>query len=77
MLESGRFDATGSSHNVGAMTDSLTLECPHCGESFTIALDVSEGSAEFIVDCEVCCAPMTVAVRIKGGEIEGVDVAGA
>ena len=62
---------------MGTMTDSLTLECPHCGESFSIALDVSEGSAEFIVDCEVCCAPMTVAVRINDGEIEGVAVAEA
>ena len=62
---------------LGVMTDSLTLECPHCGESFSIALDVSEGSAEFIVDCEVCCAPMTVAVRINDGEVERVDVSAA
>ena len=59
------------------MTDSLSLECPHCGETFTLALDVSEGSAEFIADCEVCCAPMTVAVRIVDGEIERVDVSAA
>jgi len=37
-------------------------------------LDVSEGSAEFVVDCEVCCRPMTVMVRITDGEIEGLDV---
>ena len=57
------------------MHDSISIECPHCGESFSLALDVSEGSAEFIVDCEVCCRPMTVAVRITdGGEIEGIEV---
>ena len=56
------------------MHDSISIECPHCGESFSLALDVSEGSAEFIVDCEVCCRPMTVAVRIHEGEIEGLDV---
>jgi len=56
------------------MNDTLSLECPHCGESFSIAFDVSEGSAEFIVDCEVCCRPMTVAVRVRDGEIEGLDV---
>lgn len=59
------------------MTDALTLSCPHCGESFSIAFDVSEGSAEFIVDCEVCCAPMTVTVRVVEGEIESLDVAEA
>ncbi len=63
------------SHSAAAtMTDSITIECPHCGETFSLALDVSEGSAEFIVDCEVCCRPMTVALRITDGEIDGVDV---
>ena len=59
------------------MNDSLSIECPHCGEPFTIAFDVSEGSAEFVVDCEVCCRPMTVTVRLRNGEIEGLDVVAA
>ena len=57
------------------MHDSLSLECPHCGETFALALDASEGSAEFTVDCEVCCRPMTVSVRISDDDaVEGVDV---
>lgn len=56
------------------MNESLSIPCPHCGESFGLALDVSEGSAEFVVDCEVCCRPMTVMVRISDGEIVGFDV---
>ena len=60
------------------MNDSLAIECPHCGETFSLALDAGEGSAEFVVDCEVCCRPMTVTVRISGeGELEGLDVAAA
>ena len=47
------------------MTDSLSIECPHCGETFSIAFDPSEGSAEFTIDCEVCCRPMTVAMLLK------------
>ena len=27
------------------MTDALSIECPHCGETFSLALDASEGSA--------------------------------
>ena len=58
------------------MHDSISIECPHCGETFSLALDASEGSAEFTVDCEVCCRPMTVSVRVNAdGELEGVDVA--
>ncbi len=56
------------------MNDSISIECPHCGESFSLALDVSEGSAEFIIDCEVCCRPMTVAVQIEDAEIVSLDV---
>lgn len=57
------------------MQDAISIECPHCGEAFPLALDVSEGSAEFTVDCEVCCRPMTVHVRFAAdSELAGVDV---
>jgi phage terminase large subunit GpA-like protein len=57
------------------MQDAISIECPHCGEIFSLALDASEGSAEFTVDCEVCCRPMTVSVHVNDdGELEGVDV---
>ena len=57
------------------MDDSLAIACPHCGETFSLAFDVSEGSAEFVIDCEVCCRPMKVAVQVgDDGEIEGLDV---
>jgi Cysteine-rich CPXCG len=56
------------------MQDALSLGCPHCGESFSIAFDLSEGSAEFTVDCEVCCRPMVVTVQVRNGEIESLDV---
>lgn len=60
---------------MGLMQDSLSIECPHCGETFSIAFDVSEGSAEFTIDCEVCCRPMTVAIRVnEEGELEGLEV---
>ncbi len=56
------------------MSDFLTITCPHCGEDFEISLDPSEGDAEFITDCEVCCRPMTIAVRVRSGEIDSVQV---
>ncbi len=58
------------------MNESLSIECPHCGETFPLALDAGEGSAEFTVDCEICCRPMTVVVRIgDNGEIEDLAIA--
>jgi len=57
------------------VNESLSIQCPHCGESLDIAMDVIEGGAEFIVDCEICCRPLTVTVRMRAGEIEEVQVA--
>ena len=59
------------------MTDSLSIQCPHCGESFELALDISEGSAEFVVDCEIWCRPMTVKVRVRDSEVDELDVTAA
>ena len=56
------------------MRDSISIECPHCGETFSLALDVSEGSAEFIVDCEVCCRPFQMVAECQPGEILSLDV---
>ncbi|MBI3884175.1 MAG: CPXCG motif-containing cysteine-rich protein [Opitutae bacterium] len=56
------------------MNDALSISCPHCGEIFSLAFDVSEGSAEFTIDCEVCCRPMTVAVQVADGEVTGLDI---
>ena len=56
------------------LKDSQSIQCPHCGECLEITLDVSEGNAEYITDCEVCCRPMTVTVQVEDGEIADVQV---
>lgn len=57
------------------MQDSLSIGCPHCGEEFPLAIDASEGSAQFTIDCEVCCRPMNVRLRFgDDGELESCDV---
>lgn len=58
------------------MNDSLDIHCPHCGESFPIAFDPSEGSTEFTYDCYVCCRPIKISIGVsEDGEIESLDVA--
>jgi ribosomal protein S27E len=52
----------------------ITITCPHCGEGFEIPFDPNEGNAEFVVDCEVCCRPMTVGIRVRNEKIEEVHV---
>lgn len=46
------------------MLEEVEVECPYCGERFTALVDTSEGDAEYVQDCEVCCAPILFTVRV-------------
>lgn len=59
------------------MRDFITIGCPHCGEEFQVPCDADEGAAEFVVDCEVCCRPMTITVRINAGTVEVTQASAA
>jgi cysteine-rich CPXCG protein len=59
------------------MTEFLTLCCPYCEEEFQVPFEPTDGSSQFIVDCEICCQPMTVKVRVKGTELETVELLAA
>ena len=56
------------------MRDAISIECPHCGETFSIPFDLSEGDADFVTDCEVCCRPIELSVRVRDGDIAGLEV---
>ena len=55
--------------DVAPMLEPLTLDCPHCGETFETAVDLSSGDQSYIEDCPVCCRPIVIAF--------GVDASGA
>lgn len=40
------------------MLSERELECPCCGGRFIALIDTSEGSCEYIQDCEICCRPL-------------------
>ena len=47
------------------------VECPYCGESFSILVDASAGESDYIEDCVVCCQPIEYQLRFgAGGEPE-------
>ncbi len=56
------------------MPDPLAIQCPHCGEHFSLAFDATEGDAEFVIDCEICCRPMTVSFEMNDGHVDNLDV---
>jgi len=54
--------ATTSRNN--AMLPSADIQCPYCGEWIEILIDDSAGDQQYIEDCQVCCSPINIAVRI-------------
>ena len=43
---------------------SAHIECPYCGESLEIVVDASVRQQDYIEDCQVCCKPITLRIRI-------------
>jgi hypothetical protein len=48
-----------------ALETEVEVECPYCGEVVAIALDVDGGATQsYVEDCQVCCRPWQVHVRL-------------
>ena len=41
------------------------VSCPYCGESIDILVDPSIPEQSYIEDCQVCCRPITINVKIE------------
>lgn len=46
------------------MLEEAFTQCPYCGETISLLLDLSGGDQQYIEDCEVCCRPFTVTVAV-------------
>ncbi len=40
------------------------LNCPYCGESYGSVIDLTDRSRTYIEDCQVCCQPIQVTLRV-------------
>lgn len=59
-----------TTHDANMLTP-FELSCPYCGESIEILVDASAGDQQYIEDCQVCCRPITLTVRVDGdGDVE-------
>ena len=54
-------------------TNSTMIQCPCCGGQIELVIDCSVPFQEYIEDCEVCCRPMVLAVRVDDEENVFVD----
>lgn len=46
------------------MMTPVTTHCPYCGEPFETVIEAGAGEVEYTEDCQVCCQPVVVRVRI-------------
>ena len=46
-----------------------TINCPYCGESMSIIIDLSAGGQTYIEDCQICCQPMQIGFAVDDGEL--------
>jgi transcription elongation factor Elf1 len=46
------------------------FNCPYCGQTISVLLDLSVPDQEYIEDCEVCCRPIEIRYQVaEDGEI--------
>lgn len=43
----------------------LELPCPYCGETSGFSVDQTDPTRVFVEDCQVCCQPIQVTVRVN------------
>jgi hypothetical protein len=50
----------------------VVVSCPYCGEAFETSADVSAGPSEYVEDCQICCQPIEMELRLddNGGFLE-------
>ena len=58
------------------MEQSVTVQCPFCGQKFDLVVDASAGAQRFTTDCEICCRPFEVFVECEAGEVTRLEVEG-
>lgn len=48
----------------GPVLSTRAIHCPYCGEPIELPIDGSAGDQDYIEDCQVCCRPIEISVRV-------------
>ncbi len=47
-----------------ALEQFVDVSCPYCAETIMVRADLSAGSQSYVEDCQVCCQPIMISVRL-------------
>jgi hypothetical protein len=54
-----------------APTQFVVVNCPYCGEPFETTADASAGMCSYVEDCQICCQPIEMELRVDAsGQFE-------
>jgi len=42
----------------------VVVHCPYCGEPFETSADASAGPCKYVEDCQICCQPIEMELRV-------------
>lgn len=48
----------------GADPAAVVVHCPYCGEPFETSADASAGPCRYVEDCQVCCQPIEMELKV-------------
>ena len=51
----------------------VSLQCPYCGESIEATVDCSVEQQDYVEDCAVCCRPILIMAVVCEGEVVSVQ----
>ena len=56
------------------MVEEHEFTCPYCWQPISMVLDLSTSIQDYVEDCEVCCRPMDIKVRVPAPGSLQIDV---
>jgi hypothetical protein len=57
-------DGGAQADDAGTRADVVVVHCPYCGEGFDTSADASAGPCNYVEDCQVCCQPIEMELRV-------------
>ena len=54
----------GEEAGSGVLEGFLDVACPYCAETITTRFDLSAGAQTYLEDCQVCCQPISMSLRL-------------
>ena len=56
-----------------SLIETMTIDCPYCGERIELVIDASAGDQDYIEDCQVCCRPIQLHITVTADGVVGVE----